>query len=395
MFPLPALPVPRRPTLNRDLATWLALVLALSAVACDEEKAPTAPPNLEAQAVAISPGAADDITTQGTIPLPVNQTFNGTALAFGITQTGTGATGLFRINNAGNRANALLGQTNGSGIAVRGLATSATSRAGSFEITNSNSNQDVLLARGNGRGNTISAVNTGLGRAGMFVKTSTTSAISTLFAQTPGISTAVEAQQTGRGSAGLFSNTNANNPNPALLVQTAGVGIGGHFLLNNQSNAQSAVFAFTTGTGWAGEFHGQSKGVQISTSSGVGLQVTGGTKQAVVGTLTGARSLYSEEATEVWFTDYGFGKLASGRARVLIDPSFAQTVSLDEPYHVFVQPYGRAELYVEERSDLGFVVMVKDGDPNVEFGYRVVAKRQGFETQRLERAPWADNSVGF
>jgi hypothetical protein len=70
-------------------------------------------------------------------------------------------------------------------------------------------------------------------------------------------------------------------------------------------------------------------------------------------------------------------------------------VTLDQPYHVFVQPYGRAELYVEERTSLGFVIMLKDGDPNAEFGYRVLAKRSGFENRRLERAPWADNSPGL
>lgn len=33
---------------------------------------------------------------------------------------------------------------------------------------------------------------------------------------------------------------------------------------------------------------------------------------------------------------------------------------------------------------------LKDGDPNAEFSYRIVAKRLGFEGKRLERAPWAD-----
>jgi hypothetical protein len=119
----------------------------------------------------------------------------------------------------------------------------------------------------------------------------------------------------------------------------------------------------------------------------------GGSKNAVVGTATGARALYTEESTEVWFTDYGFGKLQNGRARILLDPTFAQTVDVDEPYHVFVEPYGDAELYVKERTALGFAVAVHDGDPNAEFSYRVVAKRRGFETQRLERAPWADSKA--
>jgi hypothetical protein len=73
-----------------------------------------------------------------------------------------------------------------------------------------------------------------------------------------------------------------------------------------------------------------------------------------VHTPAGANALYTEESTEVWFTDYGFGKLAA------------------------------------ERTPLGFTVALKDGDPNAEFSYRVVAKRLGFEEKRLEPAPWAD-----
>jgi hypothetical protein len=124
--------------------------------------------------------------------------------------------------------------------------------------------------------------------------------------------------------------------------------------------------------------------------------VVGGSKNAVVRTPAGAKALYTEESTEVWFTDYGYGKLEHGKARVLFDPSFAQTINPDEPYQVFVQPYGRAELYVPERTPLGFTVALKDGDANAEFGYRIVAKRLGFEGKRLERAPWADEmATGF
>ena len=59
-----------------------------------------------------------------------------------------------------------------------------------------------------------------------------------------------------------------------------------------------------------------------------------------------------------------------------------------------MQPYGRAEIYVTNRCRSGFDVVRKDGEPNVEFSYRVVAKRLGFESKRLERAPWAGRSVG-
>jgi len=113
-----------------------------------------------------------------------------------------------------------------------------------------------------------------------------------------------------------------------------------------------------------------------------------------VGTLTGARALYTEESSEVWFTDYGFGKLHNGRARILLDPTFAQTVSVDEPYHVFLQARGDADMYVGETTPLGFTVIFRGGnDRNADFSYRIVIKRKGFESKRLERIPWADTTV--
>ena len=90
-------------------------------------------------------------------------------------------------------------------------------------------------------------------------------------------------------------------------------------------------------------------------------------------------------------TDYGFGQLEDGSAIITIDPVFAQTVNLEEPYHVFVQVYGDAEVYVSNRTPTQFEVHLRDGAPDIEFSYRIVAKRLGYEEDRLERAPWADN----
>ncbi len=95
--------------------------------------------------------------------------------------------------------------------------------------------------------------------------------------------------------------------------------------------------------GWSASFTtGAGNGVYVSTPAGkTGLNVVGGTKNAIVGTSDGSRLLYSEESTEVWFTDYGFGILEDGVAIIPIDSMFAQTVNLaDAPYHVFVQVYG-------------------------------------------------------
>lgn len=144
--------------------------------------------------------------------------------------------------------------------------------------------------------------------------------------------------------------------------------------------------------GWAGMFTGNGNGIRISVPAGkVGYEVIGGTKSAVVGTDDGARLLYTEESTEVWFTDYGFGQLEDGLAAIPIDAIFAQTVNLEEPYHVFVQVYGDAEIYVTDRTAASFEVHLRDGDPGVEFSYRIVGKRLGYEDDRLERSSWADD----
>jgi hypothetical protein len=47
-------------------------------------------------------------------------------------------------------------------------------------------------------------------------------------------------------------------------------------------------------------------------------------------------------------------------------------------------------VYVSDRTPQSFEVHLRDGDPSVEFSYRLVAKRLGFEDNRLEPAPWAD-----
>lgn len=145
--------------------------------------------------------------------------------------------------------------------------------------------------------------------------------------------------------------------------------------------------------GWAGMFvSANGAGVYITAPSGhTGLNVASGTKSAVVRTDEGSRLLYTEESTEVWFADYGFARLEDGLAVIPIDELFAQTVNLEEPYHVFVQVYGDAQVYVANRTPTQFEVHLRDGDPDVEFSYRIAAKRLGYEDDRLEAAPWADD----
>jgi len=149
--------------------------------------------------------------------------------------------------------------------------------------------------------------------------------------------------------------------------------------------------------GWAGWFESSvGNGVYIKVPAGKkGLVVAGGTKPGVVATSDGARLMYMEESTEVWFVDYGWGQLREGMAVVPVEPIFAETVNLSEPYSVLLQPYGDAVMYVGERTAEGFVVRSREGDGNVSFSYRLAAKRLGYEGQRLDRAEWADGDVNL
>lgn len=345
-----------------------------------------------ADAIATSPATAAANT--GTLPLPLFQSVTSSEPAFFINQSGAGGSGIFKINQTANSSAALYGETNGPGRAVHGVAT-GDGFAAVFTNINSSNSRSAAYVRNLGNGN-----------GGDFELSKSTNLNDAVVAKTYGPGNGVHGVGAGPVSrAGWFENTHSLNSNSALAVRTMGSGTAGVFLapnggrgmfINSKSN-QYTLEADNSGSGFAAKFYGSGsgKGVYIQTAPGMaGLQVVGGSKNAVVHTPAGAKALYTEESTEVWFTDYGFGRLANGRTRVLLDPSFAQTINPDESYHVFLQARGRAELYVGETTPLGFEVVLKDGDPNAEFSYRIVAKRLGFEQKRLEPAPWADRLPG-
>jgi hypothetical protein len=398
---------------GRDFSGLALASLLVSLVACEDAQPPTAtrPPDQ------LGASAAEQATLSGVsaqnISLPVNQSVATTspAPAFRITQTGTGPDGGFVISNSSNSQPALAVQTSGLGTAGRFqivnsssfaqaiyASTTGKGRAGAFQIFNSSSLAPALSATTNGTGPALSAQNTGLGKAGDLQVINSASTSPALSVASNGRGPALSVTNSGNGEGAEFRVTNSRSTKVALHAENdgagagvsvviSGLGVAGNFSIGNSANKQPAIAAFTQGAGWAGDFKGLGQGVRILTNSGVGLQVVGGSKQAVVSTPSGARSLYTEESSEVWFTDYGFGRLRNGRARILIDPAFAQTVNLDQPYQVFVQAYGDADLYVKERTALGFEVVFRAGnDRQAEFGYRIVAKRGGFESARLEPA---------
>jgi hypothetical protein len=72
-------------------------------------------------------------------------------------------------------------------------------------------------------------------------------------------------------------------------------------------------------------------------------------------------------------------------AVITIDSAFAETVSTTADYHVFLTPNGDSKgLYVVAKTATSFEVRESGGGAaSIAFDYRIVARRRGFESQRL------------
>jgi hypothetical protein len=171
------------------------------------------------------------------------------------------------------------------------------------------------------------------------------------------------------GSAGWFVNNSPGSPsNPALEA------------INFSTGLDSIVFEAGGNEGNAGVPEDNC----IIYGSG-DLDCTG-TVSAVVAADSGRRvETYSVQSTENWIEDFGSGTLERGVAVVKIDPTFAETVSATADYHVFLTPRGdSAGLYVINATPTSFEVREsKGGTSSLAFDYRIVAKRRGYEAQRL------------
>lgn len=110
-----------------------------------------------------------------------------------------------------------------------------------------------------------------------------------------------------------------------------------------------------------------------------------GTKSASVTIQDEQRLMYAIESPEVWFEDFGEGRLENGAAVVTIDPLFAEAVDL-EAYHVYVTPLGDCQgLYVSNKTATSFEVHeLGNGSADIAFDYRIVAHRADYEGVRLE-----------
>jgi hypothetical protein len=112
-----------------------------------------------------------------------------------------------------------------------------------------------------------------------------------------------------------------------------------------------------------------------------------GAKPAVVRTSEGPTEMYCVEATELWFEDFGTGRLTNGQAQIDLARDFLETVTIDadNPMKVFIQLADDCNgVYVKKGLTSFEIIELGSGTSNASFDYRIVAKRKHYETRRMK-----------
>lgn len=180
-------------------------------------------------------------------------------------------------------------------------------------------------------------------------------------------------------------------------TNTSGERYGGYFVGGDISTSTTPL-ALIAGDDGTDKFGGYFDGNSDNNSGGgggnagedyafVGIR-TGGTTYKIVGTGSNStmvnhegqkRVLFSPEAPEILFQDFGTAKLVNGEAYITIDPILAENIYVDEthPLKVFIQLEGDCKgVYVTDKSGDGFRVKeLQGGNSNIDFSWQLVATR--------------------
>jgi hypothetical protein len=216
-------------------------------------------------------------------------------------------------------------------------------------------------------------------------------------ASTQGAGVSGGASATSGGATGVFGSSAGADGGIGVWgsnVSTSGTGVGVRGDIEaSAASGTAGLFINWPGQGLVLEGHAGANYNQVFTVDTSGnLDISGnitvaGKKSARVKLPDGREvALYAVESPENWFEDFGTGHLTGGVAQVTLDPEFLQTVDTAADYHVFLTPRGDCHgLYVASTTPTGFQVReLGGGDASIAFDYRIVAKRRGFETVRLE-----------
>lgn len=251
------------------------------------------------------------------------------ATGFGVDGVNTNAsgTGMFAIGNNAAGTYLINGSgiaSNGTGIGIFSFATTALSGVGLVGVGNNASGSIIVPARGCG----VAGTGTQYGVMGF-------------------ATTMVNTNGTGNNSATLGANGSA----------------GGYFEVQSAGVAQTWAYV----------------GVRDNTATNRKI-IGPGTVNTIVKNPTGKLvALSCPEAPENLFQDYGQGQLINGKAHIIIDPTFAMNILVNEkhPLRVFVQLEGNCKgVFVTNKTSNSFDVEELDGGTsNTAFVYTIVANR--------------------
>jgi len=294
--------------------------------------------------------------------------------------------------NSASTMYAIQGNTS-SGIAVQGYATSTNG----WGINGYATGLDGIGVYGNAVANADSNGNFPVGVQGhvlqgtavLGVQDEATPGLASVFGRNSSVSGMYTVYKNqGNISAGVWGDAvNGTNTVPSGVFGTTDNGYGGAF--NNNSAIWPAVYGFNASTGGTGLFKVAMLGSPQGTcgvGEGGNLSCTGQVKMLVsAGGGTRTVETYSVQSPENWMEDFGSGSLSGGAVVVTIDAAFAETVSGDASYKVFLTPNGESKgLYVTNKTATSFEVRESGGGTaSIGFDYRIVAKRRGFEAQRM------------
>ncbi len=298
--------------------------------------------------------------------------------------------------SAAGTGDAVYGQQTGTGNGVRGL-TNNTGRgvigihigaAGGYGVQGQSSGTTALgvfgivtNAAGTGAGVQGQTAGNGVGVAGFSTGAATT-----------GLGVYGQAANS-LGIGGFFYNTHASGTGIAAggnNIATAyylTAGSGGAFTARDYG-----VYAFAYGGAaggvTAGGYFRDSISVAIDywarvacRNAGIDQKIIGsGANSTVVNGLDNKEVvMFSTEAPEILFEDYGKAQLVNGYAKITLDPIFSKNITVNEKHElrVFIQLEGDCNgVYVTNKTKNGFEVKeLANGNSNVSFSYHVVANR--------------------
>ena len=189
------------------------------------------------------------------------------------------------------------------------------------------------------------------------------------------------------GSAGVWGDAGGDSPAGYAGVLGTADGNNAAFFVNNSQLETTLLVENQYGlddtvTVFEADGSGFYTGCEID---GAGDLLCTGTVSDAVPAGAQKVSVYATQSTENWLEDAGAGQLLNGSTRSDLDPTFAQTVNTGVAYHVFLTPKGDCKgLYIGGETAQGFEVHeMGGGHSNIAFDYRIMAKRNGYESVRL------------